>query len=142
MYLSSILTQTSQKGFAQARRWFARFRLVQCEVALLLAVAATGPAVAQGSGAAPEVLALGRHLAGECAACHTVAGLDGGAVRAIPTLVGRSADDLIALLKSYAAGEPVAGRPMNAAMVSVAQSLSEGERAAVASYLASQPAAR
>jgi cytochrome c553 len=137
MYLSSFLSQTGQKGFAQVGRLAAWRVLV-----LVMAVGHIEPAGAGGSVVTPDVTALGRHLARECVGCHSVSGVNGASPHAIPILVGRPVDDLIALLNTYATGQRVAGRPVNAAMVSVAQSLTESERAAVAQYLASQPALR
>lgn len=137
MYLSSIPTQTSPKAFAQVGSLAA-----WCVLVLVMAAGPIEPAGAGGSTVTPEVMAFGRHLAQECVACHPVSGVAVASSHAIPILVGRPVGDLIALLNAYAAGERVAGRPVNAAMVSVAQSLNDSERAAVAQYLASQPALR
>jgi cytochrome c553 len=137
MYLAFVTTQTSLRGFSQVAR-----ALALCGLVMQLATTRAMPALAGSSGVASDMMALGRHLAAECVACHRVARLDGAVSQAIPGIVGRPADELIALLKSYAAGEGVADRPVNAVMVSVAQSLNEGERAAVAAYLGSQAALR
>lgn len=89
---------------------------------------AWSPAVA---GEAPN-LALGRHLAQECNACHGAA----TAGSAIPVIAGRPAAELVRLLKAYATGTLPDGRRANPAMASVAQSLDEAQMAAVAEYLA------
>jgi cytochrome c553 len=77
---------------------------------------------------------LGRHLAQECTSCHS-----GAANGAIPSITGRSVDDVVGLLRKYASGTLADGRTANAAMVSVAQSLSPTEMAAVAAFLATVP---
>jgi mono/diheme cytochrome c family protein len=100
---------------------------MRARVTSLLAIAcgcalAWGPVTwAGGQPPAPtaDTLSLGRHLAAECTACH------GAAL-------------LIGLLDIYASGVIPDGRPANAAMVSVAQSLDPAQRAAVAAYFAQQ----
>jgi cytochrome c553 len=110
---------------------------MRARVTSLLAIAC-GCALAWAGGQPPaptaDTLSLGRHLAAECTACHGAA-LPGGA---IPKLEGRPKDELIGLLDIYASGVIPDGRPANAAMVSVAQSLDPAQRAAVAAYFAQQ----
>jgi cytochrome c len=70
-------------------------------------------------------LALGRHLASECATCHLRDNRNVG----IPSIVGWPADQFVAVLKSYKAKER-----SNPVMQTVAASLSEEEMAALAAY--------
>ena len=79
-------------------------------------------------------LALGRHLASECAVCHRT----DASSPTIPSIVGRTPAEFIATLKLYAAGRRADGGAANATMVSVAQSLDEEQMAALAAYFASQ----
>ncbi len=72
-------------------------------------------------------LALGRHLAGECVACHPRDGRNVG----IPVISGWPADQFVAVLKSYKARERD-----NPVMQSVAAGLSDEEMAALAAYFA------
>jgi cytochrome c553 len=74
--------------------------------------------------------AYGRHLAGECTACHRP---DAGG-NAIPSLAGRPAAELIALLSDYRDG-----RKTNPVMVSVAKSLDARQTEALAAYFAALP---
>jgi cytochrome c553 len=75
-------------------------------------------------------LAYGRHLAGECTACHRPAAGAG----AIPAIAGRPAAELLALLSDYRDG-----RKTNPVMVSVAKSLDDRQMKALAAYFASLP---
>jgi len=72
-------------------------------------------------------LALGRHLAGECVACHPRDNRPVG----IPAIVGWPPDQFVAVLKSYKAKER-----NNPVMQSIAASLSDEEMAALAAYFA------
>lgn len=82
---------------------------------------------------AATLIAYGRHLSSECTACHRPDAGEG----AIPSLAGRPAKELIALLADYRAG-----RKTNPVMVSVATSLDEQQTAALAAYFAALPAPR
>jgi cytochrome c553 len=77
-------------------------------------------------------LSLGRHLAADCISCHATS-TSGGA---IPSIAGRPATELSALLQAYASGSLADGRSANPLMVSVARSLDATEIAAVSAYLA------
>lgn len=76
-------------------------------------------------------LRYGRYLASECSGCHRTT--EGGEA-AIPSLAGRPAAEIAALLREYREHKKT-----NPVMVSVAQSLDEDETAAVAAYFASLP---
>jgi cytochrome c553 len=93
-----------------------------------------GPAAGQSDAAAGmeerRVMAYGRHLARECAACHRLDDRDDG----IPAIVGWPSDTLVATLKLYRTGART-----NPVMVSVANSLSDVQMTALAAYLASLP---
>lgn len=95
-------------------------------------------AVAAGLAAVPAQAsgdrALGEYLSSECASCHA-AGAQAGA--AIPALAGMPADQFVAIMGSYRAGERE-----NAAMRNIAQQLSEQEIAALAAYYAEMKPAR
>jgi cytochrome c553 len=82
-----------------------------------------GDGAAQGS---QKLMALGRHLAQECASCH------GAGSSAIPPLAGRDAESLVQALEAYRRGERT-----NPAMVSVAQSLDDEQIRALALFFAS-----
>jgi cytochrome c len=75
-------------------------------------------------------LALGRHLSGECSACHRIDGIDNG----IPSITGWPSEDFIATMAFYRDG----ARP-NPAMASVARSLDEEQIKALAAYYGSLP---
>lgn len=79
-----------------------------------------------------RALALGRHLARECSSCHRIDGVDNG----IPAITGWAAEDFVTTMGFYKSG----ARP-NQAMVSVAQSLSDDDVAALAAYYGSLPKA-
>lgn len=98
----------------------------------LTAVALTGAGVSKSGATASDakLLAYGRHLAGECSACHRTDGVDNG----IPSITGWDPEDFVATLIFYRNGE----RP-NPAMVSVAQSMDEPEYRALAAYYGSLP---
>jgi len=98
--------------------------LVMATSALTMAIAAMG-------GDLEELKAYGRHLAGECTSCHR---LD-GAPSAIPSILGKTPDEFIALLKAYRDG-----RKTNQVMISVAKSLDDEQMAALAAYFGSLPA--
>lgn len=106
--------------------------IARCRIAgaVLASALATNLAIA---GQPDTSLALGRHLAEECATCHK---LDGG-TEAIPSITGRGVDDVVKVIGHYRDGSRT-----NPVMVSVAQSLSEAEIAAVAHYLATLPRAK
>jgi len=78
-----------------------------------------------------ELKAYGRHLAGECTSCHR----PDGAPSAIPSLLGKTQDEFIALLTAYRDG-----RKTNPVMISVAKSLDNEQMAALAAYFGSLPA--
>jgi cytochrome c553 len=92
--------------------------------ALTMTFAATG-------GDLEELKAYGRHLAGECTSCHR---LD-GAPSAIPSILGKTQDEFIALLTAYRDGSKT-----NQVMISVANSLDDEQMAALAAYFGSLPA--
>jgi cytochrome c len=73
-------------------------------------------------------VAYGRHLSGECSACHRIDGVDNG----IPSITGWDPDEFVATLIFYRNGER-----NNPAMVSVAQSLQENDYEALAAYYGS-----
>ena len=79
-----------------------------------------------------RTLALGRHLARECTSCHRIDGVDNG----IPSITGWATDDFVTTMGFYRTG----ARP-NQAMVSVAQSLSDEDVKALATYYGSLPKA-
>ena len=88
----------------------------------LLCTLACAPSPSHG-----DDLALGRHLAGECVACHPRDNRPVG----IPAIFGWPPDQFVAVLKSYKAKERT-----NPVMQSIAGSLSEKEMAALAAYFA------
>lgn len=100
-------------------------RLTAGAVGLLLA----GPAVATDS---KKVVAYGRHLSGECSACHRIDGTDNG----IPSITGWDPQTFVATLNFYRNGER--GNP---AMISVAESLDDDQMKALAAYYGSLPKA-
>lgn len=75
-----------------------------------------------------ELIALGEFLAGECTTCHRIDGSHNG----IPGIVGWHPDDFVETLGFYARGDRT-----NPAMVSVAQSLDDEQKRALALYFAS-----
>jgi cytochrome c len=77
-----------------------------------------------------RTMALGRHLSRECSACHRLDGVDNG----IPSITGWPSEDFVATIDFYRTGAR-----NNPAMVSVAQSLSDEEIAALAAYYAALP---
>ena len=77
-----------------------------------------------------KLKAYGRHLARECTGCHRIDGVDNG----IPSIIGWQADVFVATMKFYQAGART-----NPVMVSVANSLDEGQLNALATYFASLP---
>ncbi len=97
---------------------------------LLAAQAAVGTGAAAPRQTPQHAVSYGRHLAAECTACHRP---DAGG-GPIPSLAGKPAHELIALLQDYRAG-----RRTNAVMVSVAQSLDDEQMAALGAYFASLP---
>ena len=81
-----------------------------------------------------KLKAYGEHLSRECTTCHRLDGTDNG----IPSIVGWDNDQFVTTLKFYQEG-----LRNNAAMVSVAKSLDEGQLRALATYFASiKPAAK
>ena len=102
-------------------------RAARCALVLL---ASTASALA----AEPADLALGRHLAGECTPCHA-----NTSSSAIPSIAGRSTAWMIVSLNAMASGKRTDGEPANPAMVSVAQSLDDAQKTALAAYFASLP---
>jgi cytochrome c len=77
-----------------------------------------------------KTVAYGRHLSGECSACHRVDGAENG----IPSITGWKPDEFVATLVFYRNGER-----NNPAMVSVAQSLDDEQMAALAAYFGTLP---
>jgi cytochrome c553 len=75
-------------------------------------------------------VAYGKHLSGECSACHRIDGIDNG----IPSITGWPVDDFVATVEFYRNG----ARP-NPAMISVAQSLDEDQIKALAAYYGTLP---
>jgi len=98
--------------------------LASTAAALIMAFAAA-------AGDLEEMTAYGRHLARECTSCHRLDGATG----AIPSIVGKSQEEFIALLVAYRDGH----KP-NPVMVSVARSLDDEQMAALAAYFGSLPA--
>jgi cytochrome c len=76
---------------------------------------------------AARLKAYGEHLSRECTTCHRIDGVDNG----IPSIVGWNSDQFVKTLKYYQEGQRT-----NAAMVSVAKSLDEGQLRALAAYFA------
>ena len=77
-----------------------------------------------------KLLSYGRHLSGECSACHRIDGSDNG----IPSITGWDPEMFAVTLEFYRNGD----RP-NPAMVSVAQSLDEHQIKALAAFYGSLP---
>lgn len=98
---------------------------------LAMATSALAMAIAAMGGDLEELKAYGRHLAGECTSCHR----PDGAPSAIPSLLGKTQDEFIALLTAYRDG-----RKTNQVMISVAKSLDDEQMAALAAYFGSLPA--
>lgn len=96
---------------------------------LAAGVLATAPAAI----ADDKQLAYGRHLSGECSACHRIDGVDNG----IPSITGWDVDEFRATLAFYKEGL----RP-NPAMRSVAESLDDEQMLALAAYYGSLPKGR
>lgn len=100
----------------------------------LLALATLGLSfLAELPAAGATNLSLGRHLAGECVACHR----RDAQVSGIPSIIGWPSDQFVAVLQSYKARER-----NNPTMQSVAGSLSDEEMAALAAYFATLKSAR
>ena len=101
-------------------------------LAALMLFAVAGAGVSRGDATASDakLLSYGRHLSGECSACHRVDGVDNG----IPSITGWDPDDFVATLIFYRNGERT-----NQAMVSVAQSLDDAQYKALAAYYGSLP---
>ncbi len=98
---------------------------------LAMATSAFTMAIAAMGGDLEELKAYGRHLAGECTSCHR----PDGAPSAIPSILGKTQDEFIALLTAYRDG-----RKTNQVMISVAKSLDDEQMAALAAYFGSLPA--
>jgi cytochrome c len=79
---------------------------------------------------APDLMALGRHLAVECTSCHR----PDSTSAAIPSIAGRRPEDFARTLREYRTGART-----NPVMVSVAGSLDEQQIAALAAYFGSLP---
>lgn len=90
----------------------------------VIAVAASLLSISSAS--ADELIDYGKHLSGECTACHR-----DGANETIPPIVGWPVDAFIAVMESYKKGERD-----NKAMVSVAKSLDAEQIKALAAYFA------
>jgi cytochrome c553 len=93
-------------------------------IALASAVCVSGSASADDA----KLKAFGQHLAGECTACHRIDGVDNG----VPSITGWPKDDFVATLKFY-----TSGARENPVMKSVAESLDDGQVAALAAYFGS-----
>ena len=91
-----------------------------------------GAGVSKGGATASDakLLSYGRHLSGECSACHRIDGVDNG----IPSITGWEPAVFVATLIFYRNGERT-----NPAMVSVAQSLDDAQYKALAAYYGSLP---
>jgi cytochrome c len=85
-----------------------------------------GPAAAGDA----KKIAYGRHLSGECSACHRIDGTDNG----IPSITGWDLETFVATIGFYRNGER-----NNPAMVSVAQSLDDKQIEALAAYFSTLP---
>jgi cytochrome c553 len=77
-----------------------------------------------------KLVAYGRHLSGECSACHRIDGADTG----IPSITGWDPEEFATTLGFYRKGDR-----NNPAMVSVAQSLDDDQIKALAAYFGSLP---
>ncbi len=97
-------------------------RLTAGALGLLL----VGPAAANDA----RKIAYGRHLSGECSACHRIDGTDNG----IPSITGWDPQTFVTTLNFYRNG----GRG-NPAMISVAESLDDDQMKALAAYYGSLP---
>lgn len=103
--------------------------------ALFIAVAATAPAFAAGSGAAafkPD-LVRGQAVAQVCAACHAADGNRGAPT--FPIIAGQHPEYLVKQLKEYKSG-----KRKNAVMAGFAATLSEDDMRHVAAFYASKTA--
>jgi len=93
--------------------------------AALLALVSTVLAEANVAAVEPD-LELGEHLSSECTACHRADAVNEG----IPNIFGRPGVVIVQALEQYRDGSRI-----NAAMRSVARSLSEEDVASLAAYL-------
>jgi cytochrome c553 len=75
-----------------------------------------------------KLAAFGQHLAGECAGCHRLDGVDNG----VPSITGWPTGDFVATMKFYSSGAR-----SNPVMKSVADSLDDAQLAALAAYYGS-----
>lgn len=94
----------------------------------IVSIAVIAAAAAGDARPTESLMALGRHLAQECASCHRTDGSDNG----IPSIVGLEADYFIETIGFYRRGER-----SNPAMVSVAQSLDDEQIKALSLYFGS-----
>ena len=99
--------------------------IVLCMTLAIAVIVAVAPAAH-----AADLMAYGRHLAGECTSCHKADGQDKG----IPSITGWDPAEFVETLKYYQSG----ARP-NPAMQSVAQSLDDQQLQALAAYFGSLP---
>jgi len=90
---------------------------------LSVPVLAIAPALAD-----EELIAYGAYLSGECVTCHRADGEGAG----VPPIIGLSEDAFVAALQAYRTGART-----NAAMISAAQALDDGQIEALAAYFAS-----
>lgn len=74
--------------------------------------------------------AYGRHLARECTSCHRIDGIDNG----IPSIVGWPSDTFVSTMQFYRDGVRT-----NQVMVSVANSLTDPQIQALATFFAAIP---
>ncbi len=96
----------------------------------LVALAGAGVGKSGATASDAKLLSYGRHLSGECSACHRIDGTDNG----IPSITGWDPEAFVATLAFYRNGERT-----NQAMVSVAQSLDDEQFMALAAYFGSLP---
>jgi cytochrome c553 len=99
----------------------------------LAALASAGVSKGGAIASDAKLLSYGRHLSGECSACHRIDGVDNG----IPSITGWDPEAFIATLTFYRNGERT-----KQAMVSVAQSLDDEQFKALAVYYGSLPKPR
>lgn len=97
---------------------------------ILVAAAFLGSVACAMAAGAPDLMALGRHLAVECTSCHR----PDSTSAAIPSITGRRREDFTRTLRKYQTGART-----NPVMVSVAGSLDAEQIAALAAYFASLP---
>ena len=103
------------------RSGMTRGRLPTLALATLALLSAAAPAAAEPAGAST------------CSGCHAPAGVDG----AVPSLAGRTADEIVAAMAAFRSGAREA-----TVMDRIAQGFTDDETRAVADWLAALPAAQ